>query len=49
MNVVGVVILVSPPSDPIQVPQRAAPPSDAHVQRNDDSSSSLVQQGAMEW
>jgi hypothetical protein len=28
-------------SDPIQAPQRAAPPSNAHVQRTDDSSSSV--------
>jgi hypothetical protein len=35
-------------SDPIQAPQWAAPPSIAHVHRNDDSSSS-VQQGAVEW
>jgi hypothetical protein len=35
-------------SDPIQAPQRAAPPSVAHVQRNDDSSSS-VQRDAVEW
>jgi hypothetical protein len=48
MNVVGVVVLASPPRDPIQAPQRAMPPSDAHVQRNNDSSSS-VQQGAVEW
>jgi hypothetical protein len=35
-------------SDPIQAPQWAAPPSVAHVQHNDDSSSS-VQQGVVEW
>jgi hypothetical protein len=35
-------------SDPIQSPQRAAPPSVAHVQRT-DVSSSLVQQGMVEW
>jgi hypothetical protein len=50
MNVVDVVVLsvFSSQSDPIQAPQRAAPPSVAHVQRNDDSSSS-VQQDAVEW
>jgi hypothetical protein len=48
MNVAGVVVLASPPRDPIQVPQRVVSPSDAHVQRNDDSSSS-VQQGVVEW
>jgi hypothetical protein len=48
MNVVGIVVLASPPRDPIQAPQRAAPPSDAHIQRNDNSSSS-VQQGVVEW
>jgi hypothetical protein len=49
MNVVGIVVLASPPRDDlIQAPQRAAPPSDAHVQRNDSSSSS-VQQGAVKW
>jgi hypothetical protein len=48
MNVVRVVILASPHRDPIQEPQRAAPPSDAHVQHNNDSSSS-VQQGVVEW
>jgi hypothetical protein len=48
INMVSVVVLASPPRDPIQVPQRATPLSIAHVQRNDDSSSS-VQQGAVEW
>jgi hypothetical protein len=42
MNMVGVVVLASPPRDPIQAPQRAAPPSDAHIQRNDHSSSSSI-------
>jgi hypothetical protein len=37
MNVVGVVVLASPPHDPIQAPQQAAPPSIAHVQHNYDS------------
>jgi hypothetical protein len=48
MNMVGVVVLASPPRDPIQAPQRAAPPSVAHVQHSNDSSS-LVQQGVVEW
>jgi hypothetical protein len=47
MNVVGVVVLAYPPRNPIQAPQWAVPPSIAHVQRNDVSSS--VQQGAVEW
>jgi hypothetical protein len=48
MNMVGVVVLVFAPRNPIQASQWEAPPSVAHVQRNDDSASS-VQQGAVEW
>jgi hypothetical protein len=50
MNVDDVVVLAvsSSRSDLIQAPQRAAPPSVAHVQRNNDSSST-VQQCLVEW
>jgi hypothetical protein len=49
-NVDDVVVLAvsSSRSDPIQAPQRAAPPSDAHVQRNNESTSS-IQRGMVEW
>jgi hypothetical protein len=47
-NVGDVVIVTSPPRDPIRAPQRATPPRDAHVQHTSDSSS-LDQRDMVEW
>jgi hypothetical protein len=48
MNMVSVVVLASPPIDPMQAPQCVALLSVVHMQRNDSPSSS-IQQGAVEW